>query len=79
MTQWFARLNDDARPGACNRVLTILNNMLNKAEQWSYRLENTNPAGRSVAIAGASANASCHTRSWGRDRADDRLSSTGNS
>jgi integrase len=43
VTQWFARLNDDTGPGACNRVLTILNNMLNKAEQWGYRLENTNP------------------------------------
>ncbi|MDT1000373.1 hypothetical protein RNI08_32085, partial [Pseudomonas aeruginosa] len=34
-------------PGAANRTLEILKNMLNKAEVWGYRLENTNPC-RSV-------------------------------
>lgn len=42
-TQWFATLNDETGPGAANRCLTILANMLTKAESWGYRLENTNP------------------------------------
>ncbi len=47
VTRWFADLNDRTGPGAANRVMTILNNMLNKAEEWGYRLANTNPC-RSV-------------------------------
>lgn len=43
VTKWFAVLNDETGPGAANRCLTILANMLNKAESWGYRLENTNP------------------------------------
>lgn len=47
VTKWFADLNNRTRPGAANRTLEILKHMLNKAEAWGYRLENTNPC-RSV-------------------------------
>lgn len=47
VTKWFADLNNRTSPGAANRTLEILKNMLNKAEVWGYRLENTNPC-RSV-------------------------------
>lgn len=47
VTKWFAELNNRTGPGAANRTLEILKNMLNKAEVWGYRLENTNPC-RSV-------------------------------
>jgi len=43
VTKWFADLNNRTSPGAANRTLEILKNMLNKAETWGYRLENTNP------------------------------------
>jgi len=43
VTKWFASLNNETGPGAANRCLTILANMLTKAESWGYRLENTNP------------------------------------
>lgn len=43
VTTWFAELNNETGPGAANRAMSILNNMLNKAESWGYRLENTNP------------------------------------
>jgi len=43
VTKWFATVNDRSGPGGANRVMTILNHMLNKAEAWGYRLENTNP------------------------------------
>ena len=43
VTKWFADLNNTTTPGAANRTLEILKNMLNKAETWGYRLENTNP------------------------------------
>ena len=43
VTKWFADLNNRAGPGAANRTLEILKAMLNKAEAWGYRLENTNP------------------------------------
>ena len=43
MTKWFAELNNRTGPGAANRTLEILKHMLNKAEAWGYRLENTNP------------------------------------
>ncbi|MEP9403074.1 site-specific integrase [Sphingomonas sp. VNH70] len=43
VTKWFADLNNRIGPGGANRVMSILNNMLNKAESWGYRLENTNP------------------------------------
>lgn len=43
VTKWFADLNNQTGPGAANRTLEILKNMLNKAEAWGYRLENTNP------------------------------------
>lgn len=47
VTKWFADLNNRTSPGAANRTLEILKNMLNKAEVWGYRLGNTNPC-RSV-------------------------------
>lgn len=47
VTSWFADLNNRTGPGAANRTLGILAAMLNKAESWGYRLENTNPC-RSV-------------------------------
>lgn len=43
VTRWFAELNDRTGPGAANRTLEILKHMLNRAEAWGYRLENTNP------------------------------------
>ncbi len=43
VTKWFADLNNRTGPGAATRVMSILNHMLNKAENWGYRLENTNP------------------------------------
>jgi integrase len=43
VTKWFADLNNRTGPGAANRALDILKGMLNKAESWGYRLENTNP------------------------------------
>jgi integrase len=43
VTRWFAALNKETGPGAANRCLTILANMLTKAESWGYRLKNTNP------------------------------------
>jgi len=43
VTKWFASLNNETGPGAANHCLTILANMLTKAESWGYRLENTNP------------------------------------
>ncbi|MEO9130839.1 MAG: site-specific integrase [Sphingomonas sp.] len=43
VTKWFADLNNRTGPGASNRTLSILSHMLNKAESWGYRLENTNP------------------------------------
>lgn len=49
VTKWFSDLNNRAGPGAANRTLEILKNMLNKAEAWGYRLENTNPC-RSVRL-----------------------------
>lgn len=47
VTRWFAALNNNTGPGAANRVLAILNAMLNKGEEWSYRSDGTNPC-RSV-------------------------------
>ena len=47
VTSWFADLNNRTGPGASNRTFEILKHMLNKAEEWGYRLENTNPC-RSV-------------------------------
>jgi len=43
VTKWFADLNNRTGPGAANRAMSILNHILNKAESWGYRLENTNP------------------------------------
>lgn len=43
VTKWFADLNNKTGGGAANRVMAILSHMLNKAESWGYRLENTNP------------------------------------
>lgn len=43
ITRWFATLNNETGPGAANRCMNILANMLSKAESWGYRLENTNP------------------------------------
>lgn len=47
VTRWFATLNNNTGPGAANRVLSILNAMLNKAQEWGYRSDGTNPC-RSV-------------------------------
>lgn len=47
VAKWFSDLNNRAGPGAANRTLEILKNLLNKADEWGYRLENTNPC-RSV-------------------------------
>ncbi len=35
VTRWFVEFNDRTGLGAANRVITILNNMLNKAEEWA--------------------------------------------
>ena len=43
VTSWFADLNNCTGPGASNRTLEILKHILNKAEAWGYRLDNTNP------------------------------------
>lgn len=43
VTKWFASVSDNSGPGGANRVMSILNHMLTKAESWGYRLENTNP------------------------------------
>ena len=43
VTKWFANLNNLTSPGAANMTLSLLSNMLNRAEDWGYRLENTNP------------------------------------
>lgn len=43
VTRWFAEVNRQSGPGAANMALGLLNLMLNKAEDWGYRLENTNP------------------------------------
>jgi len=43
VVRWFAKLNSRLGPGGANRVLSILNSMFNKAEDWGYRLSNTNP------------------------------------
>ncbi len=43
VTCWFAALNNSTGPGAANRVLAILNAMLNKGEEWGYRSDGTNP------------------------------------
>lgn len=43
VTRWFAEVNRRTGPGAANMTLALLNAMLNKAEVWGYRLENTNP------------------------------------
>ncbi|XAP78918.1 tyrosine-type recombinase/integrase [Citromicrobium bathyomarinum] len=43
VTRWFAEVNRRTGPGAANMALGLLNLMLNKAEDWGYRLENTNP------------------------------------
>jgi integrase len=43
VTKWFVALTDRSGPGAANRCLEILRAALNKAEEWGYRVENTNP------------------------------------
>lgn len=43
VTKWFAGLNNLTSPGAANMTLSLLSNMLNRAEDWGYRLEGTNP------------------------------------
>jgi len=42
VTKWFVALTDKSGPGAANRCLEILRAALNKAEEWGYRVENTN-------------------------------------
>lgn len=43
VTKWFADLNNRLGPGGVNRVFAMLNHIMNKAESWGYRVENTNP------------------------------------
>jgi integrase len=43
VTNWFANLNNLTSPGAANMTLALLNIMLNRAEEWGYRLPDTNP------------------------------------
>lgn len=43
VTRWFAEVNRQTGPGAANMAFGLLRLMLNKAEDWGYRLENTNP------------------------------------
>jgi integrase len=43
VTKWFADLDNRVGARGANRVMAILNCMLNRAEAWGYRLENTNP------------------------------------
>ncbi|WP_176593198.1 site-specific integrase [Sphingobium sp. EM0848] len=43
VASWFSDLNNRLGPGGANRVMTILSSMMNKAEAWGYRLENSNP------------------------------------
>lgn len=43
VTKWFAEVNRQTGPGAANMAFSLLRLMLNKAEDWGYRLENTNP------------------------------------
>ena len=41
--RWHAQLTRAAGPGAANRASEILRAMFNKAEQWGYLSENSNP------------------------------------
>ncbi|QJB70313.1 MULTISPECIES: tyrosine-type recombinase/integrase [Parasphingorhabdus] len=41
--RWHAQLSRAAGPGAANRASEILRAMFNKAEQWGYLPENSNP------------------------------------
>ena len=41
--RWHAQLTRSAGPGAANRASEILRAMFNKAEQWGYLPENSNP------------------------------------
>ncbi|BCA59515.1 tyrosine-type recombinase/integrase [Sphingomonas sp. HMP6] len=43
IARWFARATDSSGPGGANACVDILRTMFNKAEQWGYRIENTNP------------------------------------
>lgn len=43
VAKWFSNLNTLTSPGAANMTLSLLANMLNRAEEWGYRLEDTNP------------------------------------
>jgi hypothetical protein len=43
ITSWLADINNRIGPGGANRVMSILSSMMNRAEAWGYRLENTNP------------------------------------
>lgn len=43
VAKWFSALTDNSGPGAANRCLEILRAAMRKAEDWGYRLENTNP------------------------------------
>lgn len=61
VTKWFADLNNRTSPGAANMTLSMLNLMMNKAEAWGYRLENTNP---------------CRVVRWNRRRHCERFLST---
>ncbi len=40
---WFRRTTERAGPGGANRVMTILNALFARAEDWGYRREGDNP------------------------------------
>lgn len=43
VADWFAAVNEETTPGAANMVHSLLNLMMNKAEDWGYRRDHTNP------------------------------------
>jgi integrase len=43
VARWFAATTERAGPGGANRVFEILRAMMNKAEDWGYRAQSTNP------------------------------------
>lgn len=43
VVDWFRNLNDRTSPGAANMALAILSHMFNKAGDWGYRADHSNP------------------------------------
>lgn len=43
VARWFADLTERAGPGGANRAFEILRALMNKAEDWGYRAQSTNP------------------------------------